>query len=193
MTRNLKFNRSIYYRPICLIFADTAFFSWYGRIYEKVVLLFVPFMAFTKNVPSENVSSPDRSALRKLLVPYLNFNRCSSEHQPLKLKQLGNFERRIHFSLDETMLHSHRYPSVKFNLDSLHICMVKMQFQNGKNSHFVHRVTCSVHVDCGTEHMVGRGRRIATRIGVKSSSDFPIPSPNRKTNNKLYFEVPVPK
>ena len=68
-------------------------------------------------------------------------------------------------------LHSHRYPSVKLNLDSPPIFMVKMRFQNGKKSHFVHRVACSVHVDGGTRHMLGWGQGIATRTGVESSSE----------------------
>ncbi len=51
--------------------------------------------------------------------------------------------------------------------------MVKIRFENGKNSHSVHRVTCSINVDRGTGHMhmLGCGQRIATRTGVESSSD----------------------
>ena len=59
---------------------------------------------------------------------------------------------------------------MKLNLNSPHIFMVKIRFQNGKYSHFVHRVTCSVDVDRGTGHMLGWGQRIATRTGVESSS-----------------------
>ena len=40
---------------------------------------------------------------------------------------------------------------------------------NCENSHFVHRVTCSVHGNHGTGHMLGWGLRIVTWTGVESS------------------------
>ncbi len=70
--------------------------------------------------------------------------------------------------------------------------MVEMRFENGKNSHFVHRVTCSVHVDRDTGHMLGWGQRIATWTGVESSSEynFTIPAYIHSTLPVVYNSTP---
>ncbi len=69
-------------------------------------------------------------------------------------------------------LHSHRYTSVKLNLNLPRIFMVKIRFQNVKNSCFVHRDRCGVHVDLGTGQMLGWDQRIATRADVESFYDW---------------------
>ncbi len=73
-------------------------------------------------------------ALRKQLF-FVNFNRCSSEQQPLKTKGKTKFsdwnsffDRWIHFWLDGTML--------KMKIESSHILMVNVRFEYCKNSHF---------------------------------------------------------
>ena len=64
---------------------------------------------------------------------------------------------------------SYRYPSIKESGFASHLW-----FQNGKNSHFVHRNDISsVQVDRHdrrTGHMLSWGQRIATWAGVESSS-----------------------
>ena len=48
----------------------------------------------------------------------------------------------FHFWLDGTKLHSHKYQFVKLNQKATHILKAKIQFQNCKNSKFVHSVVC---------------------------------------------------
>ena len=45
---------------------------------------------------------------------------------------------------------SHKNLSVKMNLESPYIFDVSC-----KKSHFVHKVTCTVHIDCGNQHVLG--------------------------------------
>ncbi len=103
---------------------------------------------------------------------YWNFNRCNSEQQPLKTVGKTEFWNNFvilwsEFTFD---LMGRSFivigtPFVNLNLDSPHTFMVKLRFQNDKNSHFVHRVSCSAQVDRGTGHIyiLGWGERTATR------------------------------
>ena len=45
-------------------------------------------------------------------------------------------------------------------------------------------VTCSVHVNRGTGHMLGWDQRTATRTGVESSSDLEL---NRGPQSKVFY------
>ena len=59
-------------------------------------------------------------------------------------------------------LQSHKDPSVKLNMDSPHIVMVKIRFQNFKNSHFVYIEL--LDVEC----------TLTTGTGIESSSDLKL-------------------
>ncbi len=106
----------------------------------------------------------------------LNCNCYSREQHPMKTvgkievetETTLNFEGWIHFWLD-----GQSFTVIGTHLPSwIWICLTWSWWKYGFKiviSHFVHRVTCSVHVDRGTEYI----QRIATWTCVEPSSRMP--------------------
>ena len=98
-----------------------------------------------------------------------NFNKVIDRNQTDKSNcwwrtylNWANFERRIHFWLDEMKLQSHTSIHLsRWIWDHFISVMVEILFQNDKILHFVHSVTCSVYIDHGTGHMLGWERAIS--------------------------------
>ncbi len=119
---------------------------------------------------AEDVSSPVRRALRKLLV-FSTVVTASNNHWKLWERRTFETENNFHFWLDGTKLHIHGYPSVKLNLDSPDNFMMKYGFKMVN----IHILCIELRVVCTlTGHMLGWGQRIATRTGVESSSDWSV-------------------
>ena len=99
---------------------------------------------------------------------YWNFRSCSSEQQPLKIVgktefwNWNNFILRGEFTFD-LKLHSHKYPSVKMNLESGHNYL---WWKYG----FKIRICTYGHYSTVTHAWLGHC--IATRAGVESSSEL---------------------
>ncbi len=86
-------------------------------------------------------------AISILTVVSVNNSHWKSWKRHLQKELCCKFEEQIILTWwDEA--HSHKYQRW------IWICLTflwwKLWFQNGKHSHYVHRVMCSVHVDCGT-------------------------------------------